>query len=590
MAKVTSPNRTLNGTPNWQMTSSTSGKVTGNDDAAEGDVIYAGNGLSAANFPDDTAGKVVMMDYTTNAANRNTAVSNAVTRGAVAVILAHTGNLAAPPAFTLQTPQPTVPVVGGGRAHGDWIKELLAGGPLRLRIATNRYVTPMGSNVIGIRKAVGDPEGDSAPIVMAGAHIDTVLGAPGAHDDGSGNGTTMEIARVISQFPTDKEIRIGGFGGEEGGLLGASAYVATLTAAERARFIGEWQMDMVGTPHEPARFWALTPNGVTNFVVDQAYAAAARADFSGMRNCRLGQSDHQAFYNAGIPAALFIWLDYRPPTPPAICGPTGGTYQTEPQYHLPTDTMDNISQERLQVTLDVVGGALIHNAFNQVSVTSSNDGAPVDGGDVNANCGDGWRDLGDTSAAGTLATVIPHATCDFRLVDGTEVSILEDVEVSGDRTVAFTEFVPILGLAALAPATDSLNSTLPEAFRNVARAAGSVDEVSVYVENGTTAPWLIAGIYADANGHPGQLLGQSDTLLAAGGWNKVAIPPVALADGRPYWIAVMGAGGVLKIRTYSGGQGTQDSETGRAGRIDLPATWRTGRVFKNDGPASAYAG
>src|SRR4051812_26908825 len=79
VAKVTSPNRTLNGTPNWQMSSSTSGKVTGNDDAAEGDVIYAGNGLSATNFPADTAGKVVMMDYTTNAANRNTAVNNAVT-------------------------------------------------------------------------------------------------------------------------------------------------------------------------------------------------------------------------------------------------------------------------------------------------------------------------------------------------------------------------------------------------------------------------------------------------------------------------------------------------------------------------------
>ena len=86
-------------------------------------------------------------------------------------------------------------------------------------------------------------------------------------------------------------------------------------------------------------------------------------------------------------------------------------------------------------------------------LASSNDGAPVDGGDVNANCGDGWRDLGDTYAAGTLATVIPHATCDFRLVDGTEVSLLEDVEVSGDRNVAFTELVPILGLAELAPAT-----------------------------------------------------------------------------------------------------------------------------------------
>jgi hypothetical protein len=75
-----------------------------------------------------------------------------------------------------------------------------------------------------------------------------------------------------------------------------------------------------------------------------------------------------------------------------------------------------------------------------------------------------------------------------------------------------------------------------------------------------------------------------------GTWNTVSIPSVSLTEGQPYWIAVQGQGGVLKIRTFSGGKGTQNSETGRTGRDDLPATWRTGRVFKNDGPASAYAG
>ena len=89
--------------------------------------------------------------------------------------------------------------------------------------------------------------------------------------------------------------------------------MATLTAAERARFVGEWQMDMVGTPYAPAEFWALVPDGTRNLVVDSAYAAAARAGFGGMQNCFLGQSDHQAFFNVGIPSALFIWLNYRKP-------------------------------------------------------------------------------------------------------------------------------------------------------------------------------------------------------------------------------------------------------------------------------------
>ncbi|WP_066947076.1 PxKF domain-containing protein [Microtetraspora fusca] len=439
VAKVTSPNADLPGGPNWQMAASTSAKFTGNDAVVEGQVVYAKTGQSAADFPDDVAGKIVLMDYNATASVRNTAVVNAVSRGAVAVILAYPTGNSAPPSFTLTTAQPNIPVMGGGSAHYTWITDLLAKGPLTLRITTNQYVNPMGTNVIGIRHAVGDPDGTKAPIVMVGAHIDSVLGAPGAHDDASGNGVSLEIARVLSQYPLDKELRIGGFGGEEGGLLGAKAYVNTLTAAEKARFVGEWQMDMVGTPYEPARLWALTPNGQSNFVVQEAYDAAARVGFDGLRNCRLGQSDHQAFYDVGIPSSLFIWLDYRPPAPPAVCGPTGGTYVTEPQYHKPTDTMDNISPERLQITLDVVGGAVAHNALNAVTVSATSDaGQPLAGAPVRADCGNGLRDLGTTGADGRLRTVLPHSTCDFTTTAEGRTATERGVSIAGDRAVKMT--------------------------------------------------------------------------------------------------------------------------------------------------------
>ncbi|MEV7009343.1 PxKF domain-containing protein [Streptosporangium sp. NPDC051022] len=438
VAKVTSSDADLPGGPNWQMAASTSGKFTG-DTGVKGQVVDAKTGQSAADFPADTEGKVVLMDYSTTATVRNTAVANAVSRGALAVILAYPTGNSAPPSFTLTTPQPGIPVVGGGSAHSTWIRELLAKGPLTLTIATNEYANPMGNNVIGIRHAVGDPDGTTAPIVMVGAHIDSVLGAPGAHDDASGNGVSLEVARVLSQYPLDKELRIGGFGGEEGGLLGAKAYVNTLTAAEKARFVGEWQMDMVGTPYEPARLWALTPNGQSNYVVQEAYNAAARVGFEGLRNCRLGQSDHQAFYDVGIPSSLFIWLDYRPPTPPAVCGPTGGTYVTEPQYHKPTDTMDNISPERLQTTLDVVGGAVAHNALNAVTVSALSDaGEPLAGAQVQADCGNGPRKLGATGADGRLKAVFPHITCDFSVTAEDAVATEQGVSISGDRTVKVT--------------------------------------------------------------------------------------------------------------------------------------------------------
>lgn len=55
-------------------------------------------------------------------------------------------------------------------------------------------------------------------------------------------------------------------------------------------------------------------------------------------------SDHQAFWDEGIPSALFIWLNYRKPALPRTCtsGPFSPSYTTEPEYHRPTDGMSNI--------------------------------------------------------------------------------------------------------------------------------------------------------------------------------------------------------------------------------------------------------
>ncbi|MFC7648625.1 hypothetical protein ACFQX6_55390 [Streptosporangium lutulentum] len=83
--------------------------------------------------------------------------------------------------------------------------------------------------------------------------------------------------------------------------------------------------------------------------------------------------------------------------------------------------MDNISPERLQTTLDVVGGAVAHNALNAVTVSALSDaGQPLAGAPVRADCGNGPRNLGTTGADGLLKAVFPHATCDFTVtVEGT---------------------------------------------------------------------------------------------------------------------------------------------------------------------------
>ena len=578
-AKVTSPNATLPNGPNWQMSSSTSGKLTGTGPAVQAPVVYAGTGATAADFPADTSGKIVLMDQAGTTAGRNTQVANAVAAGAVGVILGNTATNSAPTTTITITPAyPNIPILGGGRAHLDWIKGLLAAGPLTLSLVTNSYVNHPRTVVEGIRHAVGDPTGTTAPIVSIGAHIDSVLGAPGAHDDATGNGSTIEIARVLSQMPLDKEIRIGGYGGEEDGLVGARYYVNNvLTAAEKARYVGHWQMDMVGTPYPPAEFWALVPDGTTNLVVDEGYAAAARAGFSGMQNCFLGQSDHQAYWDAGIPAALFIWLNYRKPLLPRTCltPPFNPDYTTEPEYHRPTDGMNNVSQERLQTTLNVVGGAAIHMAMNKVTFMVTNgSGQPVSGATVTGDCGDGLRNLGTSGAGGVAQVFVPHVTCDFRVANGSAVGSANDVDVAGDRTITLSLTGASTDVSGSVPATLSLLVGAPASFgpftpgvgrdyfatttANVISTAGDA-VLSVADTSSTATGHLVNGAFSLPQPLQARARNPANTSTAYNNVGSAATPLNLLAYGGPIsndpvsldFKQTIGASDPLRTGTYS---------------------------------------
>ena len=255
-----------------------------------------------------------MMDYSTSSVTRNTAVVNAVSLGAVGVILVHTRSNRAPPsAFTLTTPQPDVPVVGGGTAHGDWIKALIAEGPLTLRIATFSYTNPQGTNVVAVRHAVNDPDGTTAPVIMVGGHIDGVLGSPAAHDNGTGPSTAVEIGRVLSRVcarQRDPDRRLRRRGDRHVRLQGLRRLPEPGGSRPVRRRVGSGHgRDAVRTGRvldaDAGRHVEL--RGSVGLRCRRAHRASRTCG-----NCRLGQSDHQSFFDAGIPASLFIWIDYRP--------------------------------------------------------------------------------------------------------------------------------------------------------------------------------------------------------------------------------------------------------------------------------------
>jgi hypothetical protein len=128
------------------------------------------------------------------------------------------------------------------------------------------------------------------------------------------------------------------------------------------------------------------------------------------------------------------------------------------------------------------------------------------------------------------------------------------------------------------------------AFRTVATATGSMGKLNVYLDSANRAKRLVAGVYANAGGHPGRLLTQATlTSVTSGAWNALTVPKASVAAGTTYWIAVLSPSGrgTLQIRDRFGGGRSETSSQGTLST--LPQTWTTGQTWP-DGPLSATGG
>src|SRR5882672_3593837 len=119
-------------------------------------------------------------------------------------------------------------------------------------------------------------------------------------------------------------------------------------------------------------------------------------------------------------------------------------------------------------------------------------------------------------------------------------------QVSGAASIV------LLGDQTIAPKSDSNPAGSAEAFKTNATASGTVATLTVYVDTGSTATSLVAGLYADAAGKPGALLGAGTlTSPAAAAWNTVALTTgVSVTSGTAYWIALLGPSGTLRFRDH----------------------------------------
>ncbi|MET0492358.1 MAG: M28 family peptidase [Actinoplanes sp.] len=328
----------------WQAGGSPYGKL---DVTVRGGVVDAGLG-EAADYPENVAGKIVMIDNPW-LEDPGVLAGRAIERGAVAIVFLAEDLFAGlrAPAWSPWLPeQVAVPVIGVAWAQKVRLRELLAAGKLReLIVSTSAHRGLTSHNVLAEQRR-GNGTG---PVVMVSAHYDTVIGAPGANDDGSGTVLCLELARVLKKLPANATLRFGLWGAEEDGTVGSLHYVSQLPQTQRDRIVAVFQNDMVATKYAAAtRYWLLSATGEANRATDEVAAAAGRLGYASRISpvTQRGSSDHASFQEAGIAAGNFSWRQEESPA------------DLEPEYHTPEDTIAaNISPERLQMSLELIGAA-----------------------------------------------------------------------------------------------------------------------------------------------------------------------------------------------------------------------------------------
>jgi hypothetical protein len=135
-----------------------------------------------------------------------------------------------------------------------------------------------------------------APQVIVGGHYDSVPGAPGANDNGSGSVTILELARTVAQEPWARGIWFMWFDGEEDGLWGSRKFVEDNPQIMQG-LKAMLNLDMVGVKV----FDTLAVAGSPNLIEETLKVEVnIRSSFDGS-----GASDHASFQAAGVPVLFF---------------------------------------------------------------------------------------------------------------------------------------------------------------------------------------------------------------------------------------------------------------------------------------------
>jgi len=253
-----------------------------------------------------------------------------------------------------------IPVLGTTYGLGV---DLASTAGLQLRMAVDVFRgTVTTANVIA---ETDGGRGDN--VVLAGAHLDSVVAGPGIQDNGSGTAALLEIAIQMRNVNPWNKVRFAWWGAEEWGTVGSLHYLDDLSAGEIADIALYLNFDVIGSPNF-VRFVYDGDGSDTGLPLPAG--SAAIESLIGQYFTSRGlpfeptdvafRSDSVGFESVGVPVGgIYTGSEsIKTAEEAALYGGTAGQAY-DPCYHQACDTFANVSEQALDQNADAAAFAIL---------------------------------------------------------------------------------------------------------------------------------------------------------------------------------------------------------------------------------------
>ncbi|KAI0096082.1 hypothetical protein GGR51DRAFT_544302 [Nemania sp. FL0031] len=323
-------------------------------------INVANLGCDPEDVPDTVAGNVALIARGTCTFVQK--LTNAGAKGAVAAMIYNNGEVG-PAAGTLAEVNDLIPVGGLTRADGLALAARIDAGETVTSSGTYwAYVTEATSHNVIATSKYGDPDN----VLFLGAHSDSVDAGPGINDNGSGSCGILTVAKALSKWRTNSQVKFAWWTAEEEGLLGAEHFVNTSSAADLAKIRLYLNFDMIASPNyylgiydgDGSRYNVTGPPGsdVAEKLFEDWFAARSLTTFGSEFN---GRSDYGPFLDAGVPCSgLDTGADgVKTESEVAIYGGVAGE-QYDQNYHSAEDNVANLAEFPFEVNAKAIAHAV----------------------------------------------------------------------------------------------------------------------------------------------------------------------------------------------------------------------------------------